>query len=64
MFLADNAGETVFDRLFIETIGKPTVYVVKEAPILNDATREDALAAGLDQVAEVISCGARSRLSC
>jgi len=60
MFLADNAGETVFDRLLIETIGKPTVYVVKEAPILNDATREDALAAGLDQVAEVISFGARS----
>lgn len=60
MFLADNAGETVFDRLLIETIGKPTVYVVKEAPILNDATREDALAAGLDGVAEVISCGTRS----
>ncbi len=60
MVLADNAGETVFDRLLIETIGKPTVYVVKEAPILNDATREDALAAGLDSVAEVISCGARS----
>lgn len=59
MILADNAGETVFDRLLIETIQKPVVYVVKEAPILNDATRADAREAGLDAVAEVISCGAR-----
>ncbi len=59
LFLADNAGETVFDRLLIETIGKPVTYAVKEAPILNDATREDARAAGLESVAEVISCGAR-----
>ena len=59
LYLADNAGETVFDRLLIETINKRVIYAVKEAPILNDATREDALQAGLDAVAEVISCGAR-----
>ena len=60
LFLADNAGETVFDRLLIETIDKHVIYAVKDAPILNDATAEDATAAGIDQVAEVISCGARS----
>ena len=60
LFLADNAGETVFDRLLIETIDKHVIYAVKDAPILNDATAEDATAAGIDQAAEVISCGAGS----
>jgi uncharacterized protein with ATP-grasp and redox domains len=57
LYLADNAGETVFDRLLIETLDVPVTYAVKGGPILNDATREDALAAGLDQVAEVVSTG-------
>ena len=58
LFLADNAGETVFDRVLIETMDKPVVYVCKGGPIINDATIEDARAAGLDKVSEVISCGA------
>lgn len=57
LYLADNAGETVFDRLLIETIEAPVMYVVKGHPILNDATMEDAQAAGLDQVAELMSNG-------
>ena len=57
LYLADNAGETVFDRVLIESLGVPVTYVVKGGPTLNDATREDALAAGLDQVAEVVSNG-------
>lgn len=60
LYLADNAGETVFDRLLIETLELPVVYVVKDGPALNDATREDAVAAGLDAVATIISNGARS----
>ena len=60
LFLADNAGETVFDRLLIDTIDKHVIYAVKDAPILNDATAVDAAAVGIDQVAEIISCGARS----
>jgi damage-control phosphatase, subfamily I len=59
IFMADNAGETVFDRILIETMQKPVTYVVKDAPILNDATLEDAKAAGLDKVAEIISSGSR-----
>jgi uncharacterized protein with ATP-grasp and redox domains len=57
LYLADNAGETVFDRLLIETLDVPVIYAVKGGPILNDATLEDARAAGVDQVAEVVSTG-------
>ncbi|MFW5879109.1 MAG: damage-control phosphatase ARMT1 family protein [Myxococcota bacterium] len=58
LYLADNAGETVFDRLLIEALGRPVVYVVKGGPALNDATREDALEAGLHEVAEIVDTGA------
>jgi uncharacterized protein with ATP-grasp and redox domains len=57
LYLADNAGETVFDRTLIEVLDVPVLYAVKGGPILNDATREDALAAGIDQVAEIVSTG-------
>jgi uncharacterized protein with ATP-grasp and redox domains len=58
LFLADNAGETVMDRLLIEQLNIPVTYVVKGGPAVNDATREDATAAGLDDVCEVIDHGA------
>lgn len=57
LYLADNAGETVFDRFLIEEINKPVIYVVRAHPIINDATREDALLAGIDKVAEIVSSG-------
>jgi len=57
LYLADNAGETVFDRLLIEEINKPVIYAVRARPIINDATREDALLAGIDKVAEIMSSG-------
>jgi len=57
LYLADNAGEAVFDRLLIEILDVPVVYAVKGGPILNDATVEDALAAGVDHVAKIISTG-------
>jgi uncharacterized protein with ATP-grasp and redox domains len=57
LFLADNAGETVFDRVLIEALDVPVIYAVKGGPILNDATLEDAQAAGLDRVAKVVSTG-------
>jgi uncharacterized protein with ATP-grasp and redox domains len=58
LYIADNAGETVFDRVLIEELGKPVTYVVRKKPIINDATREDAIAAGIDKVADIISSGA------
>jgi len=60
LILADNVGETIFDRVFIETLDIPVFYAVKSGPILNDATREDALAAGIDQVAEIVETGSRA----
>jgi uncharacterized protein with ATP-grasp and redox domains len=62
LFLADNAGETVFDRVLIEVLneiyGLQVIYAVKGGPSLNDATVEDARAAGLHNVATVIDNGA------
>jgi uncharacterized protein with ATP-grasp and redox domains len=58
LYLGDNAGEIVFDKLFIETIKHPNLtYVVRGAPIINDATMDDALYVGMDSVAYVISSG-------
>jgi uncharacterized protein with ATP-grasp and redox domains len=48
----------VFDRILIEEFrDKDVVFAVKGAPILNDATLEDAWAVGMHKVAEVISNG-------
>lgn len=57
LYLADNAGETVFDRVLIETLELPVTYAVKSGPILNDATRGDALAAGIDELATIVETG-------
>jgi uncharacterized protein with ATP-grasp and redox domains len=57
LYLADNAGETVFDRLLIETLDARVFYAVKSGPVLNDATRDDALAAGVDGVADIVTTG-------
>jgi len=58
LYLADNAGEVVFDRLLIEQlpIEKLTV-VVKGRPVINDATMEDVNLAGLTRIVEVIDNG-------
>ena len=58
LVLGDNCGETVFDRLLIEQMpAKKIYYAVKGAPVINDATLEDAKAAGLDRVAELVENG-------
>ena len=57
LYLADNAGETVFDSVLIGLINRPVTYVVKAGPIVNDATRKDALAAGLGRLVEIVDNG-------
>jgi damage-control phosphatase, subfamily I len=58
LYLGDNAGEIVFDKLFIETIKHPNViFAVKEGPVLNDVTIQDANDVGMNEVADVISNG-------
>jgi len=58
LYIGDNAGEIVMDRLMIETMGHPNVtFAVRGYPVINDATRDDALEAGIDRVATVIDNG-------
>jgi len=58
LYIADNAGETVFDRILIEELPREKVaYVVRGAPIINDATARDAEFAGITDLVEVIDNG-------
>jgi uncharacterized protein with ATP-grasp and redox domains len=58
LYLGDNAGEIVFDKLFIENIMHPNLfYAVRGVPVINDATIEDAKYIGMDKVAKVVSNG-------
>lgn len=59
LYLADNAGESVIDRLLLERLS-PTAqvyYGVKGAPIINDVTADDAKSSGIESCATVISNG-------
>lgn len=58
LYLADNAGEIVFDRLLIEQLlPKQITLAVRGVPVLNDATRTDAESVGLPDLVEVIDNG-------
>ena len=57
LYLADNAGESVLDRILIEEIKAPVTYVVRDIPVLNDVTHDDAVASGIADVAEIVSSG-------
>ena len=58
LYLADNAGEIVFDRVLIEELGARRVTcAVRDIPVINDATLHDAVQAGLVDVCRVISSG-------
>jgi uncharacterized protein with ATP-grasp and redox domains len=57
LYLGDNAGESVFDKVLIEELNKPVTYVVRDKPIINDVTLQDAIDSGLDEVADIISSG-------
>ncbi|MCK9630009.1 MAG: ARMT1-like domain-containing protein [Methanoregula sp.] len=55
VYLSDNCGEIVFDKLLIQYLkshGSHVTLAVKESPILNDATMEDALELGLDRIVD------------
>jgi hypothetical protein len=57
LYLADNAGEIVFDTLLVEQLknmGLKVTYVVKGAPVINDATLEDVEFSNMDKLADEI----------
>ncbi|MDD2389599.1 MAG: ARMT1-like domain-containing protein [Desulfobacterales bacterium] len=62
LYLCDNCGEIVFDTLFIKELQReyPRLQIVaalRDKPIINDATLEDAKAVGLDRLVTTISSG-------
>jgi len=57
VYLADNAGEIVLDKLLIrelKKLGCKVIVAVKGEPVYNDATIEDALLSGIDEVADKV----------
>lgn len=63
LYLLDNAGEAVFDRLLIEELarrGKEVTAVVKASPVINDCTMDDARQVGLEGVCRIIDNGSDS----
>lgn len=62
VYLADNAGEEIFDKVYIKTLKTlfPHVevyYFVRGKPIINDLTCKDALASKIDEVAVIVDSG-------
>lgn len=62
VYLADNAGEEIFDKLYIQTLHSlfPHIeiyYFVRTRPIINDLTCKDALTSGMNEVANIIDSG-------
>ncbi len=58
LFLADNCGEVVFDRLLIEHITSeygigPITFAIKGGPWINDAMYEDVEMAGITKLSSV-----------
>jgi uncharacterized protein with ATP-grasp and redox domains len=63
LLISDNAGEIVFDRFLLDEavrLGKEVYVSVKSGPILNDAVREDAVAAGIDDPIRIVETGSSS----
>ncbi len=60
LYLCDNAGEIAFDRVLLRILrekGKSVIVAVKGAPVINDATLEDAVESGLTEYTELIDNG-------
>lgn len=62
MYLADNAGEIIFDKFLLEHLPLERVtYVVKGGPIVNDATMDDAVQTGVADLVKVMDNGHASQ---
>ena len=58
LYLGDNCGEVVLDKLFLETIDHPNVvFAVRDSAVLNDLTLKEANDVGIPEVATLISNG-------
>ncbi len=58
LYLGDNTGEIVLDKLFIETIDHPDLYfATRGGNVINDITYQDALDVGITKIAKVVPNG-------
>jgi hypothetical protein len=62
LYIGDNAGETIFDKVFMETLVeeyqiKKILYAVRGKPVINDATFDDAIQSEINTIAEIIDSG-------
>jgi uncharacterized protein with ATP-grasp and redox domains len=58
LYIGDNCGEIVLDKLFIQHIKVANIYfAVRSSPVINDITRDDALMVGMDKIAKIITTG-------
>ncbi len=61
LFVSDNAGEIIFDKVFLEEIKDKKIYVnVKSKPIINDITIKEINETGISEFAEIIETGTDS----
>jgi len=60
MYVLDNSGEVMFDRLVLKRLGVPGLTVVaRSRPLLNDVTVEEARELGLEEFGTVIGTGSQ-----
>ena len=58
LYIGDNAGEIIFDRLLIEQIGPHKVtFVVRGKPVINDAVMADARDAKMNDFVNIVDNG-------
>ncbi|HDQ40065.1 MAG TPA: DUF89 family protein [Desulfonatronum sp.] len=58
LYLGDNAGEIVFDRMLIEKLSADRIfYAVRGGPVINDATLADAEETGMTGLVDVVDNG-------
>lgn len=57
LYLGDNCGELVFDRLLIKQLNQQVTFAVREKPVINDALAADAEECGLGDLCQIISNG-------
>ncbi|KPJ48805.1 hypothetical protein AMJ40_06835, partial [candidate division TA06 bacterium DG_26] len=58
LWIADNAGESVFDKLVLEQLTGLELWIgVKGGAVLNDVTLEDAVSSGLNELGRLVTTG-------
>ncbi len=63
VYLADNAGENIFDEILVSAIKKRDVevyYFVRGKPVINDVTFEDVKNLKIAELAEIVDTGVPS----